>query len=427
MAEAPAVSIGLPVFNGERFLEGSARALLGQTFTDIELIICDNASTDGTADICSQLADEDRRVRVVRHETNIGAAANFNSAFTAARGRYFKWAADDDHHEPTYVEACVSALEGRPEAPLAYCRAQSIDATGRILRPDWGDRSDLASDQIEVRLAAALARPRDPIPLPMFAVMRRDVLAATGLLQPMPEFDRALIAELALHGPFIEVPKVLFGHREHGDRMGPVLASDSRAAARLLGRQSLLPHWTLVRRHLASISRRPPGSPAAALVLEVVRWAWQWRVELLHDVRSAVTAPLTVVPGVSNRLEQRRRDGEMARHQARQASLVSTVENLTGAGDRVILVDGDSLTVEQLNGTDVAPLAPMDSPDGAFPATGTGAIARLDRRHAQGFTHLAVAWPATWVLDYYVDFADHLHSHHELVAATDDVVLFRLR
>src|ERR1700742_2966611 len=100
---APTVSIGLPVFNGERYLEEALFSLLNQTFRDFELIICDNASTDRTPDICTRHAARDRRIRYARNARNLGASSNFNKCFMLARGRYFRWAAYDDKCGPEHL------------------------------------------------------------------------------------------------------------------------------------------------------------------------------------------------------------------------------------------------------------------------------------------------------------------------------------
>src|SRR5215469_10412951 len=89
--EAPLVSVGVPVFNGEAFLEDAIRSALAQTLGDLELILCDNASSDRTAEICRDYAAHDPRVRCFRNPHNLGAAANYNLVFSHARGRYFKW------------------------------------------------------------------------------------------------------------------------------------------------------------------------------------------------------------------------------------------------------------------------------------------------------------------------------------------------
>ena len=91
----PKVSIGLPVFNGERYIRCAIDSILKQTFDDFELIISDNASEDRTAAICKGYEERDKRIHCHRFETNEGAARNYTAVFEMARGEYFKWAAYD--------------------------------------------------------------------------------------------------------------------------------------------------------------------------------------------------------------------------------------------------------------------------------------------------------------------------------------------
>src|SRR6185436_17133561 len=98
----PLLSIGLPVYNGQKFITNAVDAILAQTFADLELIICDNCSTDQTEAICRAYAAHDSRVHYYRNEQNIGATNNFNRTFSLATGKYFKWATHDDIIQPTY-------------------------------------------------------------------------------------------------------------------------------------------------------------------------------------------------------------------------------------------------------------------------------------------------------------------------------------
>src|SRR5262245_36621237 len=122
----PRVSIGMPVFNGRPYIERAVRALLAQTFEDFELIILDNASTDGTYEYAGASID-DPRVRLERNERNIGAIANFKKVVGLAQGEYFMWAAVDDLWEPEFIARLVSTLDKYPRAGLA------MSATGRFL------------------------------------------------------------------------------------------------------------------------------------------------------------------------------------------------------------------------------------------------------------------------------------------------------
>jgi len=123
---SPPLTIGLPVYNGQNYVSESLDSLLAQTYTDFELIISDNASTDSTEEICRDYAARDSRIRYVRQPVNIGAAPNHNYLVQAAHGRLFKWAAHDDLFAPKLVERCIEALD-QPEVILAHAYMGIVD------------------------------------------------------------------------------------------------------------------------------------------------------------------------------------------------------------------------------------------------------------------------------------------------------------
>src|ERR1700722_20374188 len=118
----PEVSIGMPVYNGERFLRRAVDTLLNQDFENFELLISDNASTDGTAEICRQYASNDKRVHYERHDRNRGAPYNYNRLLDMAHpgARYMKWAACDDEHGPKYLSRTVEMLDKDPSAASSH-------------------------------------------------------------------------------------------------------------------------------------------------------------------------------------------------------------------------------------------------------------------------------------------------------------------
>ncbi len=116
--QLPLLSVGMPVYNGQNYLAFTIEAILSQSFTDFELIISDNGSTDETEAICRAYAAQDARIRYERVEENLGAAYNFNRVFELARGRYFKWAAHDDYFTADYFERCIQVLEQNPAVVL---------------------------------------------------------------------------------------------------------------------------------------------------------------------------------------------------------------------------------------------------------------------------------------------------------------------
>ena len=116
----PVISIGMPVYNGEKYIREALDSLLAQTFTDFELIISDNCSTDATAMICQVYVNKDSRIRCIRQNKNIGASANFEFVLNQAKGRYFMWAACDDRWSPHFVDELINALEKDKSYGLAF-------------------------------------------------------------------------------------------------------------------------------------------------------------------------------------------------------------------------------------------------------------------------------------------------------------------
>src|SRR5438105_14597753 len=130
----PAISIGMPVRNGEKYVSQAIDSLLAQTFTDFELIICDNASTDRTERICREYAAKDGRIRYHRNERDIGPAQNYTRCFGLARGTYFRWHAHDDVCEPTYLARCLAVLQRDPSVINCHSLTRVIDERGQTLR-----------------------------------------------------------------------------------------------------------------------------------------------------------------------------------------------------------------------------------------------------------------------------------------------------
>ena len=143
----PPVTIGLPVYNGQDHVRAAVESILAQTYTDLELLVCDNASTDATGDIIAELAAQDARIRYHRNPKNIGLIGNFNLAYRLSRSPYFKWAAVDDLCAPTLLEKCVAVLDADPGVVLCHSRTDIIGANGSVLYPHPHDglRTDVPS------------------------------------------------------------------------------------------------------------------------------------------------------------------------------------------------------------------------------------------------------------------------------------------
>ncbi|MFC4001653.1 glycosyltransferase family 2 protein [Prauserella oleivorans] len=210
----PRLSIGLPVYNGEEYLAESLDALLGQTYEDYELIISDNASTDGTQDICRRYAARDSRIRYLRLPRNIGAAPNHNLVFAESRGELFKWASHDDLYGRDLVRRCVEALDERPEIVLAHSWHAIVDSTGAVT-DSFDYRLATDSPSAPERFRALLFAPGGD---DFYGVIRSHVLRQVAPHDSYHHADRTIVAEIALHGPFHQVPEVLYFRRDHPTR-----------------------------------------------------------------------------------------------------------------------------------------------------------------------------------------------------------------
>jgi glycosyltransferase involved in cell wall biosynthesis len=131
----PSVSLGMPVYNAEKYLDAALDSVLGQTFGDLEIILSDNASSDGTRDLCQKFKRLDRRVRYFRNKINIGAGDNHRRVLDLARGKYFKWHSRDDLCAPTFLEKCVQVLDSDPGAVLCHSLTTLIDQDGNVIAP----------------------------------------------------------------------------------------------------------------------------------------------------------------------------------------------------------------------------------------------------------------------------------------------------
>ncbi len=216
MTAVPRLSIGLAVYNGENYLAESLEALLGQTYTDFELIISDNASSDSTAEICRRYALQDSRIRYFRQPHNIGSAPNHNFTIDQARGELFKTASHDDLYARDLLERCVDVLDEHPQVVLAHSWSAVIDGDGKLTElVPYPVKTDAprASERLRSMLFDGWGDDEG-------GVVRLDVLRRTALHGSYHFADRTFTAEIALHGPFCMVPDWLYFRREHGGQAG---------------------------------------------------------------------------------------------------------------------------------------------------------------------------------------------------------------
>lgn len=284
------VSVGLPVYNGERYLEVAVRSVLAQSWTDLELVICDNGSADRTESICRMFAGQDPRVHYHRNAANIGAAGNFCRTFELSSGVYFRWLSADDFIGATAIEKSLALLKSHDDAALACTQTVFVDESGAEMR---------AYDEIQaLEHAGAFDRFRaafeqDPWCNAVYGLVRRDTLTKTGLLGAFPGSDKALLVELAMHGRLLEVPEPLFFRRIHPGAYsyGVSSARDREFYAPGSGKPSApIPRaWRHAHANARAALRSPAGSADKLRMLaHLARQAWWQRSELLREAGSLV-------------------------------------------------------------------------------------------------------------------------------------------
>jgi glycosyltransferase involved in cell wall biosynthesis len=229
MSTLPEISIGLPVYNGLPYVKQLIEGMLAQSFGNLELVISDNASTDGTDELCRSYARADSRVKYFRNASNIGLIPNFNRVFEYASAPYYKWAASDDIYEPTYLEACYPAIRDNEDVSVSHTETILVNEDGQELPYDpelhacrdkennrvWlldrdgcatqGSRSRRFGDVLGQQIMCS----------PVYGLMRRDQILQTGLHRSFFGSDKPLLAEMALFGRFYIAPGRLFKKRMH--------------------------------------------------------------------------------------------------------------------------------------------------------------------------------------------------------------------
>jgi glycosyltransferase involved in cell wall biosynthesis len=424
---APLLSIGLPVFNGESFVEDAIQSILDQSCTAFELIISDNGSTDRTEEICRGFAEADPRVRYFRNDANLGAAANWNRVFELAHGTYFKWIAHDDLHEPEFLARCLHGLQGDPSAVLAFTRAVTVDRNGKFIR-EWAADPRLGAIDPADRYRASMAPPKDPLPLPIFGVIRAKSLRATRLFRWYPDADIALLAELSLHGRFLEVPEPLFVQREHDKRAGPRLARDPNQAIAFWNPVNIgrirFPHWSLTAGHLVGLLKAPLRiGERARCSLIFAGWLWRNLGRLSWDFPAAASRIPAIGPWVVKlAVAIRARSWRF-----RLARAAKDLERLVPPSNMYVLVDAGEFGDGLIANRTARPFIEREHRYWGPPPDDDTAVRELERMRNQGALFVVFGWPCFWWLTYYRGFVAYLDENFERILENDRLIAYDLR
>jgi hypothetical protein len=297
----PTVSVGIPVYNGENYLENAMQSVLDQTMDDLELVVCDNASTDRTPIICQDLAATDPRVRYEPSETNIGASPNYNRVFRLCRGTYFKWLAHDDRILPRYLETTVAALAADPDAVLCNTMVDYIDKDGEVFATYDTVLRDGRAKSPSDRFATLILRSHSCVDC--FGLVRRNAMVNSVLQPSFHGGDRVFLAQMALRGPLLRLDEHLMQMREHSARYTRAVASNR---ARVQWHENTNGRWSLPTltcyRAFVSLVAQEQLSPAERRRCRRVLASW-WLVNW-NTARVAVDALDIVAPGMIHTAER---------------------------------------------------------------------------------------------------------------------------
>jgi glycosyltransferase involved in cell wall biosynthesis len=309
------VCIGVMTYNEQDFIAEALRSVLNQTYGDFRLWISDDASTDGTAEICRTIAARDERVTFSRNPERIGMAANYRKLFTQrdADTVYFAWAAGHDRYHERWLESLVGLLDSDPEAVLAYTGTASIDAQGRLLptRPKpWRpfDSANLAAwDRVRAVVnAKAFGRM-------IYGLFRCEAIERAGGIPPVVFPDVVFLWRLACYGDFRFLSERYYYRRETKARMNRsgMVARQRRNLFPTLDLRHRLPPtlynaYYLLRTPLTELPSQLV--PRERRIRQLFAWHYLWRNLEKHRAWRIIKDPCYALGRIAHRAKSLRRN-----------------------------------------------------------------------------------------------------------------------
>ena len=322
----PRVSIGVPVYNGQKYIRFTLDSLFAQTFGDIEILVTDNCSTDSTRQIVAEYAARDPRVMYFRNETNIGPARNYNRCIDHASGEYFKWNPADDVCHPDFVKRCVEVLDADHSVVLAYPRTSIIDTAGQVVG-QYAYEIDFDHPRPQVRLwRMVTVNHKLHGAHELYGVMRCAELRKTPGFRAHVRGDSVLLARLVLLGRFRRIEDYLFYNRDHTDRSSKYLSRKAvRKGSRLskhlgcgplpsaewwdpsLKGRIVYPEWRVLREYVRAVQETDlPLAQKLACYRTMTRFALRHLPKMGRDVVIAAEQFVSGMLGISEETEARR-------------------------------------------------------------------------------------------------------------------------
>lgn len=296
----PLVSVGLPVYNGEPFIKDALESLVTQSYQNLEILISDNASTDGTAQICHEYASRDKRVSYHRNSDNIGIRNNFRHLLSLASGEFFMWACADDIRPPNAVETLVAALVDNQQAVMVH---------GPIILK-IGDRQVEVSNKMDLLHARAAKRVR------VFTSKLQHNGMEYGLYR-RDMFEKAVYGthygteyltslQMCFLGPvaYVRAPMLIYNQREDVPTHDPMYR-DVPVTMKTL-KEIVRPQGIRVRKCRQVLVRgcaylmRSPGAPLRDRVLGIAAYvgtySWRFRTKLAKETVGMTFIPIFWIP-----------------------------------------------------------------------------------------------------------------------------------
>ncbi|CAN1208950.1 hypothetical protein TUMEXPCC7403_01920 [Tumidithrix helvetica PCC 7403] len=212
--QEPLITIGMPIYNEERFLRKTLDSILAQDYKNFELIISDNASEDETQNICYEYAQRDPRIRYFRNDRNIGSIKNFAQVLHHAEGEYFMFAAGHDLYHPQFLSQCVTVMRQDSSIVLCYPQTAWIDLQDRVLGFFLGTLDTQGMSQVS-RFQHVLWGLNYCYPI--YGLMRTSVVRHVNHDRLIIGPDDLMLAELSLIGSFAFIPEPLLSMRKFDD------------------------------------------------------------------------------------------------------------------------------------------------------------------------------------------------------------------
>jgi hypothetical protein len=455
------VSVCIPTRNQSRFLRAAIDSALAQDVGDLEVLVHDDASQDGTADVLARCTDP--RLRVLRHARPLGVAANRNSLLDHARGRYIAWLDSDDVYLPHSLARRLRILESVPSVGLVHGGFEVIDASDRTLRrwPQAHPGDAVEPGQVAFRdLIASNAVTTSTV------MVRRSAQAAAGpfctaIGASSTDWDMWL--RIALHADVGYTAAPVAGYRQHEQTIsratsvsGERLRCDVRVARHVLGTE---------RRRIDDV---PAAARTARAALAAKALAHAGDASTLRNRREALRAvafaarlaPRTVGPQALQLLYATARGDDYACYRRSRSLRAALAEQLgpTRYGDRLRAgaeaqpryeesLAGIAQRVRRMTPADaqVATVTKWDPtllwlsrrrgvqfPDrrqmpNGYPQDAAAVIDHFELLRSRGVTHLVFTSATTWWLDHYVAFREHLDATCRTVHRDDDCVIYGVR